>query len=268
MAADLFRESWHVDLRRFRSYAEALDWLRRHPNCGSERTIALIRWDRNADMCKIVSKFKNIRSELLPVLCLDDFIEGDVVVDAINVGAKDIIGPENRDFISEQLRKIAAGRSSYEGFMNIKLDRRKINSAFGVIPYQKSVLDTWEFGISPVMDRLGISLRLAKDRPSNLVLNKKIRDMIERSDLVLVDLSFVKPICGRLPSTKCWGMHNPNVYYETGYAHGIGKPVILLRCGSSQGPLPTIPNDLQGIEWQVYQNITHASLIIYHGLKV
>jgi len=63
-----------------------------------------------------------------------------------------------------------------------------------------------------------------------------MRHQIDRSDVVIAETT----------------VHNPNVYYEVGLAHGIGRPTILI-CKDAN----TIPFDLAAINHIVYDSISH-----------
>lgn len=268
LARDMLGGGWHTLFGRFRTVPEAVSWLRAHPTCGQDCTLVLIQWDRRMDAAALVRPLRAARRKLVPVVCAHCDLPGDVVVDALEGGVVDILGPAGREYIRDQLVKLSTKGTVHERLSRIKLPRKKQLTAFGVLPYNPLVRQVWEIGIAPALSRISIDLVLAKDRPSNLVLNNKIRMMIKESDFVIADISMVAPLCGNKPSSRCWGCHNPNVYYEIGYAHGIGKNVLLLRDGNSPARMTVpVPTDIQGIEWLIYNDMTHASLTLYHGLK-
>lgn len=60
----------------------------------------------------------------------------------------------------------------------------------------------------------------------------KLQELIKRADLIIAEITDPKP-----------GQPSPNVYYEIGYAAGIGRhPLLLLETGQK------VPTDLRGLE--------------------
>jgi nucleoside 2-deoxyribosyltransferase len=56
---------------------------------------------------------------------------------------------------------------------------------------------------------------------------------------------------------------NPNVYYEVGYAHAIGKPVILI----AETPTSQLPFDVSGFRVLRYENTIGGKAKIETGLR-
>ena len=92
-------------------------------------------------------------------------------------------------------------------------------------------------------------IRLDDIRPGASWINA-VSDAIRNSDFSIFDLS----------------RHNPNVYYELGYAHSLRKPTILIISIEAKKP---IPSDLQGYLYITYDpsdlsglrdRITHVAL--------
>ncbi|HEX3048599.1 MAG TPA: hypothetical protein VHY08_27870 [Bacillota bacterium] len=85
---------------------------------------------------------------------------------------------------------------------------------FVLMPFNSDFEELYESAIYPACDEVGI--RCQRADKVNLVGNQNIMEMVNnmiaRSDIIISILS------GK----------NPNVYYETGYAHALGKNVILL----------------------------------------
>lgn len=63
-------------------------------------------------------------------------------------------------------------------------------------------------------------------------LISKIKANLEEADIVIAD---------------CSG-HNPNVFYELGIAHTLGKQVVIIHCGTE----PDVPTDIQAYERLMY----------------
>ncbi len=104
-----------------------------------------------------------------------------------------------------------------------------------VMPFSKEYNDIYVFGIRDVAEELGIVAERADDIQHNDSIPDVIRNRIKRSDVVIAETT----------------AHNPNVYYEVGLAHGIGRPTVLV-CKDAG----TIPFDLTTINHIVYESIS------------
>lgn len=76
---------------------------------------------------------------------------------------------------------------------------------------------------------------------------ERIYEAIAAADVVVSDLT----------------NRNPNVYYETGYAHALGKPVVLLSRGSAD-----VPFDLRQYPLVVYQSLAELRKSLEVRLRV
>lgn len=81
-----------------------------------------------------------------------------------------------------------------------------VASAFG----KDDVDEVYEKSVLPVMRRLSISPSRVDRVEHNDNIDMKILDLISQSDLAVVDLTYARP----------------SVYYEAGFASGLGKPVV------------------------------------------
>lgn len=104
---------------------------------------------------------------------------------------------------------------------------------FVLMPFEDSFTDIYSFGIKQTC----IDLNAYCERVDEQIFTERILDriynQISKADLVIADMT----------------SRNANVFYEVGYAHGIGKHVILLTQNSDD-----IPFDLK-----------HFPHIIYNG---
>ena len=90
-------------------------------------------------------------------------------------------------------------------------DTMKQFSVFVVMPFEKSFRDLYELAIKPACTEAGaVCDRVDHQIFLNNIL-ERIYGQIRAADLIVGEMS------GRVP----------NVFYEVGYAHGLGKPVIL-----------------------------------------
>jgi hypothetical protein len=108
-------------------------------------------------------------------------------------------------------------------------------SVFVIMPFSDAFSDTYELGIKGACDQVGIECSRADEQIFLRSILDQIYDQIEKSDIVISEMT------GR----------NPNVFYETGYAHGLEKPVILLTKQTDD-----IPFDLRQ-----YPHVVHGGSI-------
>jgi hypothetical protein len=85
--------------------------------------------------------------------------------------------------------------------------------AFFICPFgDKTIDDNYEFVIKPVLKSHRIDIQRADEIASAGPVTEIITNAIFRSRLVVADLTYERPNC----------------YYEVGFAHALGKPVIIL----------------------------------------
>jgi hypothetical protein len=101
------------------------------------------------------------------------------------------------------------------------------------MPFSQQFDDVYRLGIKPACETAGAYCERVDEQIFSESIMDRIFNQIARADLLIVDFT------GR----------NPNVFYETGYAHALGKTVILLA-----SDIADIPFDLK-----------HLSHIIYSG---
>jgi hypothetical protein len=107
----------------------------------------------------------------------------------------------------------------------------KTKSAFICMPFSKEFDDSFEVGIKPVVQECGFKCIRSDELEHNKGIMQVVYDQIQSAHIVIADMT------GR----------NPNVYYEVGYAHAIGKDVILLTQRTED-----IPFDLREYNHIVY----------------
>lgn len=84
--------------------------------------------------------------------------------------------------------------------------------AFVLMPFSASFDDTYHLGIKPACEEAGFYCERLDEQIFEERMLDRIYNQISKADLIIADLSD----------------RNPNVFYETGYAHALGKRVILL----------------------------------------
>lgn len=105
---------------------------------------------------------------------------------------------------------------------------------FVVMPFTSEFNDVYVLGIREVAERLGIIV----ERADNIEHNQSILDLI-KAKIIACDLVVAETT-----------VHNPNVFYEVGFAHGISKETILICKEVEQ-----IPFDLAQTNHVVYSGI-------------
>lgn len=99
------------------------------------------------------------------------------------------------------------------------------------MPFDKAFDDVYEFGISGACEDAGVYCERVDEQIFPGSMLDRIYNQISTADLLVADMT------GR----------NPNVFYEVGYAHALGKNVILLTQQAED-----IPFDLKHFPHVVY----------------
>ncbi len=105
--------------------------------------------------------------------------------------------------------------------------------AFVLMPFSKEFDDVYKLGIKPACENAGAYAERVDEQIYQDSILQRIYNQIAKADIVISDMT------GR----------NPNVFYETGYAHALGKQVILLTSHSEDKPF----------------DVEHYPHIIYEG---
>ena len=103
--------------------------------------------------------------------------------------------------------------------------------AFVLMPFSDSFDDVYQFGIKGAAEKAGFACSRLDEQIFQGSMLQRIMQQILDCDLVIADMT------GR----------NPNVFYEVGYAHAIGKTTILLAQSTED-----IPFDLRDKQHIVY----------------
>lgn len=106
-------------------------------------------------------------------------------------------------------------------------------SAFVLIPFRPEYEDAYLLGIKQTLERRGYGCSKMDEEQFLGPIMEKILEKIEKSEIIIAEVS--EP--------------NPNVYYEVGYAHGLGKESVLIaRKGVS------LPFDIQSLRCIFYES--------------
>ena len=103
---------------------------------------------------------------------------------------------------------------------------------FILMPFHENFEDIYEFGIKLACEDAGAFCQRVYEQIFTSTILQQIYNQIKRADIIVSDMT------GR----------NPNVFYETGYAHALGKPVILLTQQKED-----IPFDLTAFPHIIYE---------------
>lgn len=110
----------------------------------------------------------------------------------------------------------------------------KPSDIFVIMPFSRKFDDVYYIGIHEVVTSLGYSCKRVDEVEFVGDVVSEIYELITNAKLIIAEVS----------------VKNANVYYELGYAHALGKPVILLTKDISAAPF-----DLRGQNHIVYKRI-------------
>jgi len=94
-----------------------------------------------------------------------------------------------------------------------------------LMPFHKDFDDIYELGIKSACAEAGASCQRVDEQIFETTVLEQIYSQMRKADIIISDMS------GR----------NPNVFYETGYAHALGKTVILLTQRKEDIPFDLTP---------------------------
>lgn len=103
---------------------------------------------------------------------------------------------------------------------------------FVLMPFEKKFDDIYAFGIREAAEAAGAYAERLDEQIFTKSMLERIFNQINKADVIVADMT----------------ARNPNVFYEVGYAHALGKTVILLTQDSDD-----IPFDLKHRQHTVYQ---------------
>jgi len=116
----------------------------------------------------------------------------------------------------------------------VKRDSGLKPSAFVVMQFSREYDELYDEVIKPVTEYFGYQCVRADEKYASTPIRNDMIQSIKDSSVVVADIT----------------PNNPNVYYELGYSHAIGKPTILL-CEKNRD---TLPFDVSGLRTIFYAN--------------
>jgi hypothetical protein len=105
--------------------------------------------------------------------------------------------------------------------------------AFVLMPFSPAFEDAYRLAIKPACEAAGAYAERVDEQIFSGSILERIYNQISKSDLVVADMS----------------ERNPNVFYEVGYAHAVGKTTVLLTRNVGD-----IPFDLKHFPHIVYED--------------
>lgn len=111
------------------------------------------------------------------------------------------------------------------------LTRKTKPFVFVLMPFSESFDDVYQLGIKGACDKAGMYCERVDEQLYSERILDRIYNQIANADVIIADMS----------------RRNENVFYEVGYAHGLGKKVILLTDDAKD-----IPFDLKDFHHIVY----------------
>lgn len=133
-----------------------------------------------------------------------------------------------------KLPTVPTGKPKKPPIPSLPKRAKRILRIFIIMPFTPELDDVYHLGIREVVAKVGGSCERADEIQHVGGIIEKIYDSIKDADIIIAELT----------------VPNPNVYYEVGFAHGLGKPVILLTRN-----IQNTPFDLRRYNHVVYSSI-------------
>jgi PAS domain S-box-containing protein len=153
----------------------------------------------------------------------------------VDVSISPIMDPDFRGYFGIMRKAVPPPFADFRYYSPSELSRFPSDYVFVAMPFATEVLpkEVWTTGIRKAIEANGLmAIRADYQSLTDRVMNQIFND-IRHSTLVVVDLTG----------------SNPNVFYELGIAHMLGKPVIQLLADSAH-----IPFDVADIRTLMYRS--------------
>ena len=105
---------------------------------------------------------------------------------------------------------------------------------FVAMPFTRALNDVYLLGVREVAERLGCVVERADEVEHNGYIVSVVQERVRTSDILIADTT----------------ARNPNVFYEVGYAHALGKATVLI-CQEGED----IPFDIKAVNHIIYGSI-------------
>lgn len=107
--------------------------------------------------------------------------------------------------------------------------KKKKNTRFFVCPFDDAEIDhNYEYVIKPTVEKYQYKIQRVDEISHTGLITTEILNAISKSDFIVADLTNEKPNC----------------YYEIGFAHALGKSVIILAKEGTKQHF-----DISGYKW-------------------
>ena len=239
---------------------DVLRQLDRSPGLGTAKALFLLCLERgDSHIANAIQQLKTRRSHAKVVVYADEAHDsGALAMECVlannGVGACDfLVRGHPLAQIKGHVFQLLGERDIFAHFQRKPiLKSGTINRAFIATPYDVPALTDCYSGIFPAVEALGMKPFLSSAEIASESILQKIREHIDDSRLVIVNLS------------QYQGLHpNPNVYFELGYAVGRNLPVVLVQRTGDAG----VPVNLAGAELLKYSSQSDLAMQLYFGLK-
>ena len=107
-------------------------------------------------------------------------------------------------------------------------------TVFVAMPFNEELEDVYIYGIRRCVEEVGLSCVRADEVEHGGPIVQEIQDQIQRCRIIIAEVSD----------------HNPNVFYEVGWAHALERPTILLAREGTD-----LPFDIRHVNTIMYKNI-------------
>jgi len=120
---------------------------------------------------------------------------------------------------------------------------------FVIMPFQGSDMEDTYTAIMDECRKLRLRAQRVDDKPGSGLVIREITEMIERAEFIICDLT----------------NERPNVYYELGYAHGVGNQDLDILLIAKSGT--TLHFDIAPLRVQFYSSTEKLRTVVSSELK-
>lgn len=123
------------------------------------------------------------------------------------------------------------------------------NLVFVIMPFRGQEMTDAYSAIKDECSKLSLHARRVDENVGSGMVIREIADLIERAEFLVCDLTHERP----------------NVYYELGYAHGVGNEGADILLIAREGT--TLHFDIAPLRVQYYHSTEHLRSIVFSSLK-
>jgi hypothetical protein len=122
------------------------------------------------------------------------------------------------------------------------------NLVFVIMSFKEDMDDTYS-AIEAECSKLGLRAARVDENVGSGIIIREITDLIERAEFLICDLTYERP----------------NVYYELGYAHGVGNEALDILLIAAEGT--NLHFDIASQRVRFYKSTEHLRSIVFSSLK-